>query len=772
MAYFDCIVGGSGKGNTLVVTCADDLAGATISCTNGIKTYRKTCPSTSPYEVTFYGLEAGTWTVSATVSGDTYTTTVVITDYEAELGGFNWKAWVDLSENYTSSDFTDLDDLLSDETAVRELMTIHACVDYLAGIATESADVETIIGNDLCAKWINLRDYALDTLYANTIIADYMDTADKYGYGEWALVGQVPTMTSNTAPYGEVSASSEYSSSYPSWKVFDNNLDTSSSWISNGQTNQWVSYKFVKPTRINAVSIYAGGAGDVSIKNFRVEVSNDGTTYTPIYTGVYENRIETQYFTFDNDTAYLYYRLYIIDRHTTDTRNIQFAELQFYAWQPKGNVPIMTANNAPYGTVIASGENSGNPAYIVFSGKGSSVVESSNIWGGTARTNQSIGYKFTNPINVRSVKLLNAIANHGGRTKTFKVQASNDGFASDIQDLTDSLILPNDGAFHTFDVNNSNYYLGYRIYIIDNYTSDTNIGLASLQFYGRELSVSVPTMTSDTTPYGQVIYLNQHSASLPAWQAFDKTNNEGAFANAVNNYIGYDFKKSVVCKMVVIKPDSYNTDKYKIKGYDGSSWVDVSSEFTAVGGGTMIIDLTATTAYEKYVVMETTKVTSNNWCAFYEISFYGLDYSEKEFEEGTTKKWLYDHGVELEEMKSYIASGGVVTKRFDDIYQMSPDMSQARIYTEFSVTNYSLLRAKLGKEITYYTTSNVTSTNHLTVIDETSGGTGTSTARAYITQTVVPYDASLSVSSLSNGWPCIYGDGHSKVTTLTELWLE
>ena len=35
-------------------------------------------------------------------------------------------------------------------------------------------------------------------------------------------------------------------------------------------------------------------------------------------------------------------------------------------WQPKGNVPIMTANNAPYGVASASSENTNSQAWKAF----------------------------------------------------------------------------------------------------------------------------------------------------------------------------------------------------------------------------------------------------------------------------------------------------------------------------------------------------------------------------------------------------------------------
>ena len=53
-----------------------------------------------------------------------------------------------------------------------------------------------------------------------------MDTADKYGYGEWCLMPQVPTMSSNTTPSGVASASLEGSGDHYAWHAFDKNDST------------------------------------------------------------------------------------------------------------------------------------------------------------------------------------------------------------------------------------------------------------------------------------------------------------------------------------------------------------------------------------------------------------------------------------------------------------------------------------------------------------------------------------------------------------------
>lgn len=74
-----------GDGADLVVTCDSAFAGATITCTDGTTTYTETCPSSSPYIVTFKSIPTGTWTVSAEISGVTYSESVLIQNFDAEL---------------------------------------------------------------------------------------------------------------------------------------------------------------------------------------------------------------------------------------------------------------------------------------------------------------------------------------------------------------------------------------------------------------------------------------------------------------------------------------------------------------------------------------------------------------------------------------------------------------------------------------------------------------------------------------------------------------
>lgn len=85
MAYFRCSVGSGGNGIPLVVTCASAFAGLTITCSDGTTTLTDTCPSSSPYEITFNLPNTGTWTVSGTISGTTYTESILVNEFDVTL---------------------------------------------------------------------------------------------------------------------------------------------------------------------------------------------------------------------------------------------------------------------------------------------------------------------------------------------------------------------------------------------------------------------------------------------------------------------------------------------------------------------------------------------------------------------------------------------------------------------------------------------------------------------------------------------------------------
>lgn len=85
MAYFRCSVGSGKNDIPLIVTCSSDFAGTTITCTDGTTTLTNTCPSSSPYEITFKLPNAGTWTVSGTVSGTSYSESILVQDLSIDL---------------------------------------------------------------------------------------------------------------------------------------------------------------------------------------------------------------------------------------------------------------------------------------------------------------------------------------------------------------------------------------------------------------------------------------------------------------------------------------------------------------------------------------------------------------------------------------------------------------------------------------------------------------------------------------------------------------
>ncbi|KAF6620411.1 discoidin domain-containing protein [Paenibacillus sp. EKM102P] len=133
------------------------------------------------------------------------------------------------------------------------------------------------------------------------------------------LKNVIPSMTSNTAPSGVVSATSVDSTFTDAWMAFDGNTDTI--WKTGRGINKAViQYTFAKAQNIKKYTIVAGGEdGTCAPKNWTFEGSNDGGNWTVLDTqtdqtnwagGVWGTTQKREY-NFQNDNWYSNYRLNI-----------------------------------------------------------------------------------------------------------------------------------------------------------------------------------------------------------------------------------------------------------------------------------------------------------------------------------------------------------------------------------------------------------------------------------------------------------------------------
>lgn len=565
---------------------------------------------------TFIATKADTYTFNFTYQSVAYSQELAVTQettYSLSLSaGFDWQTWVDTARFLDASDYANLGEVLADEEAVRELCLEHNCVDYLCDISSVNNDLETIINDDLFAKWVNNSDYALDNMIANAAIKDAMDEADKYGYGEWVII--------------------------------------------------------------------------------------DDTTTPP-------------------------------------------------TWGAKGNVPIMTSSSAPYGEVITSGTyGSSNPAYYAFDGSDSTHYASNND-----NNDKWIGYAFTNPVCVKKCKIrfYNLTGLESVKVQGYDGSAWNDIGSANVTDVNTEI-----------ECTNTSYYLRYRVLRTNSNTY--SLTAVSLQFYGRELSVSVPVMTSNTTPYGEASNSDPNAVTVPAWKAFDGVSDASNARNyaqcTLEERLIYKFNNKVKCMMV-----------YHEQNYDGGTWYVTKAEIQASNDGvnfTKIADMNMTPADNGKTYLSLNNSDGYKYWAFYaksdgassgvisegvcgvaELQFYCEDYSEKEFEVGTTRKWLYDHGVELET----ITISGTGTKGADAI-QLTAANAQA--VATIDTTDYSLMRGKVG--------SHASGTNQLLC------GSGVSN----FTANNMPYNNGFDVSSVNGSNSVGVKQTANGIFDATEIWLE
>ena len=481
-----------------ISTSSSDLYGKTITIKKGSTVVGTTAfsaqgsASYTVHETGTYTCECEGYSGSATVSAETtYSVTI--------NAGLDLSAWITAGSTsdypLNPSSYADFAALEADEEAIRQLILVHNAEDYLATAGADDTLIEDVINSDICAKWIGLSDYAVDKLEANANIKSVMDEADKYGYGE---IGAVNIATDTT----KVSASGQYSSDYAASKAINTTpASGNKGWISpSGSSNAYLDYDCGEDVSIAYIKIgYCASSGASTTARYKIQGKKNGSSEWVDLTNEYTSILLNQWtkLTLIVSDTFRYYRLLEIERAVGGSGWV----IQYCKYQPLGNVPIMTANNAPYGTAIKSTEVSAEPAYTAFDG------DDSTRWCPSAgATNNYIGYEFVNPTCVRRLKAI-IQNNNAPSDKNFILQASNDGFATYDTFNTLTVVASTDGD-QIFDVSveNDDYYIAYRLFCSDvlYVASQWNVRVRTLQFYGRELTVKQALAPTDGREYIQI----------------------------------------------------------------------------------------------------------------------------------------------------------------------------------------------------------------------------------------------------------------------------
>ena len=148
-------------------------------------------------------------------------------------------------------------------------------------------------------------------------------------------------------------------------------------------------------------------------------------------------------------------------------------------------------------------------------------------------------------------------------------------------------------------------------------------------YFESVLNVKVPTMTSNTTPSGEVIYSYAHT-SYPPYYAFDGTL-DTACASPSNsptlNYYGYKFTSSVTIYSCKYYPRPDHATKTQVQASsDNSNWIDMS-EFQncpITTNKTQYIIILQSPAEYQYYRCQGTVTDGNNYSTnYWAIQFYG-----------------------------------------------------------------------------------------------------------------------------------------------------
>lgn len=289
-------------GQQITITDSSDVVvGTTSFGGSGTASFVVKEPDTYTASVTYGG---NTFSASANVTAqETYNLTITLIPDGATVTPTDViQTWLQCAGIFNKT-YTTISQVLADSTSLLALISDTNAVDYMARSTTWA---NAVVANSTAMGYIGNNDYCANKLLSNST---WLSAIANSSYIDLVLTTKVPSMTSATAPSGQVFASSEYSGE-PAWGCFSLNGGQWSASASN-TSPAYIGYKFTQAVQIKALYVktqFASSANTIKLQySDNNSVWNDtNVVFTP--TGNYPQ--ETKMAVESNYGEHLYWRLY------------------------------------------------------------------------------------------------------------------------------------------------------------------------------------------------------------------------------------------------------------------------------------------------------------------------------------------------------------------------------------------------------------------------------------------------------------------------------
>jgi hypothetical protein len=302
--------------------------------------------------------------------------------------------------------------------------------------------------------------------------------------GTSSFVNCLPPLVAANQDGYEVSANSEADSGHVAINAFDENDDSKWATQAGDHLNSWLQIKLPEATAFTAAYLQAGSDGSYAQAPsvFKIQGSEDGEEWEDLtYESTSWSQKEAKIFYWQNETAYLYYRLLVESVQSGNNAGLAKFSLgtraktyRRYLNKYDYLVPIL-ASNSENGYVATCSSNYGSHyPYWAFSRSTNSEQKWLSASGDT--TGAWLKIELPTAAVANSFSVASPDEGYTGRMpNSFKIQGSNnDSTWTDLLVVSSLSWSGNERKF--WDVGNETAYKFYRLLVVANFESMAAIG--------------------------------------------------------------------------------------------------------------------------------------------------------------------------------------------------------------------------------------------------------------------------------------------------------